>query len=242
MEWKSVDRYNGLYLISDTGKVFSVQTNRIMKTHHIKNGYEKVEMTINGKARKEFIHRLVAEAFIPNPDNLPCVNHKDEDPRHNDVSNLEWCTYEYNTNYGTNIERRVEHTAYKRGGDNVGAKRVYQYDMQGNLVNEYPSVADASIATGYNKKSIAKACSGGLKKYQNYVWSYDGSFKYDSHKHYENRKGTVFRYDLQGNLLKTYNSPDEIRADGLNPDFVNRVCIGRRKTYMNCIFKRNAEE
>ena len=238
MEWKSVKKYNGLYLISDTGKVFSVQTNRIMKTHHIKGGYEKVELTVDGKARKEFVHRLVADAFLPNPDNLPCVNHKDENPSNNSVENLEWCTYEYNSKYGTCQERRVAHTKYQHGAERPNARKVYRYDMSGNLIAEYPSVADASKDTGYNKKSIAKACNGGLKKYMENVWSYEPTFHYDSHKHYENRLGAVYRYDLQGNLLKTYNSPDEIRADGLNPDYVNRVCKGVRKTYMNCIFKR----
>lgn len=238
MEWKPVTKYNGLYLISDTGKVFSVQTNKIMKTYHNKLGYERVELNVNGVAKKEYIHRLVAETFLPNPDDLPCVNHKDENPMNNDVSNLEWCTYEYNSNYGTCIERRVAHTKYRHGAERPGAKKVYRYDMSGNLIAEYPSVADAGNATGYNKKSIAKACGGGLKKYMENVWSYEPTFQYDSHKHYENRNGTVYRYDLQGNLIKTYNSPDEIRADGLNPDYVNRVCKGVRKTYMNCIFKR----
>lgn len=237
MEWKPIEKYDGLYLISDTGLVFSVRTNKILKTQH-SYGYERVELNVNGKAQKELVHRLVAEAFIPNPDNLPCVNHKDETPWNNYVDNLEWCTYEYNSNYGTCIERRINHTEYKHGAERPGARKVYQFDMQGNLVAEYPSVADAANETGFDRKSISKACLGGLKKYRDFVWSYDGTFQYDPHKHYENRNGRVYRYDLQGNLIKTYDSPDEMRADGLNPNHVNRVCKGVRKSYMNCVFSR----
>lgn len=237
MEWKPIEKYNGLYLISDTGLVFSVRTNKILKTNHY-YGYEKVEININGKNQKEYVHRLVAEAFIPNPDNLPCVNHKDETPWNNCVDNLEWCTYEYNSNYGTCIERRVKHTTYKHGSEKVGSKKVFQFDLQGNLVAEYPSVADAAEETGYNRKSISKACSGGLKKYMDFVWSYDGTFQYDAHRHCPNRKGRVYRYDLHGNLIKIYDTPDDIRADGLKPSNVNRVCTGERKTYMNCVFTR----
>ena len=237
MQWKPIEKYNGLYLISDTGMVFSVRTNKILKTQHY-YGYERVELNVNGKAQNELVHRLVAEAFIPNPDNLPCVNHKDETPWNNCVDNLEWCTHEYNTNYGTCIERRVKHTKYQHGAERPGAKEVYQFDMEGNLIAKYPSVADAEKATGCERKSISKACTGRLKKYKDFVWSYDGTFKYDGHRHCKNRKGRVYRYDLQGNLLKTYDSNDEMKADGLNPDYVNRVCTGKRKTYMNNVFKR----
>lgn len=238
MEWKPVVGFEDYYIVSSTGLVFSLRTNRILKKSLNNAGYFRVELNVNGEAKKYSIHRLVAEAFIPNPDNLPCVNHKDEDTHNNNVDNLEWCTAQYNNVYGTNIERRVAHTKYKHGAERPGAKKVYRYDLKGNLISEYPSVADAGRETGYNSKSIARACTGKLKKYMENVWSYEPTFHYDSHKHYENRYGTVYRYDLQGNLLKTYNSPDEIRADGLNPDYVNRVCKGVRKTYMNCIFKR----
>lgn len=240
MEWKPIKEFDGLYLISDDGKVFSVRTNKTLRTF-ISSGYERLELNIDGKAQKHFVHRLVAETFIPNPDNLPCVNHKDENPLNNHADNLEWCTYEYNSNYGTCISRRVANTEYKSGGDNAKAKKVYRYDLSGNLIAEYGSVSEASDATRLSRKSISKACSGRLKKYANNVWSYTNEFHYDDHKHYENRNGTVYMYDLSGKLIKEYNSPDEMRADGLIPANVNRVCRGERKTYNNFIFTRKAD-
>lgn len=239
MEWKPF--CGGLYLISDDGRVFSARTAKVLKTSRTPQGYESIEININGEARKYFVHRLVAEAFIPNPDNLPIVNHKDENPKNNRVDNLEWCTYKYNSNYGTCTERRLQHRVYETGEDHPGAKRVYQFDLDGNLLGEYGSVADAAKQTGLSRKSISKACAGGLKKYSECVWSYNGTFHYDDHKHYENRNGIVCMYDLAGNLIKEYGSPDEMRADGLDPRNVNRVCRGERKTYNNYIFTRKAD-
>ena len=89
MRWKPIENYDGLYLISDEGKIFSVRTEKILRTDINRAGYERVELNVNGIAQKHSVHRLVAENFIPNPDNLPCVNHKDENPRNNHADNLE---------------------------------------------------------------------------------------------------------------------------------------------------------
>lgn len=237
MEWKPIKKFNGLYLVSDTGLIFSCRKGEMLKLHISNTGYARVDISINGVLKHYSVHRLVAEAFIPNPDGLPVVNHKDENPLNNSVDNLEWCTYKYNSNYGTCIERRVNNTNYTRGGENPKSKEVYQFDMNGKLINKFLSVADAADQTGLNRKSIAKACLGNLKKYSECVWSYDGTFQYNSHKHYKNRKGTIQMLDLNGVLVKEYNSPDEMREDGLSPSHVNRVCRGERKTYKGYVFK-----
>lgn len=241
MEWKEISNSNGKYLISEAGDIISTISGKRLTAFTTRQGYLRIELNLDGIANKYYVHRLVAEAFIPNPDNLPVVNHKDENPLNNHVSNLEWCTHQYNLTYGTAIQRRVEHTDYKHGAEHPSSKNVYRFDIRGNLIDTYGSVQDASRKTGLNAKSIAKACSGGLKKYMDCVWSYDGTFHYDDHKHYENRNGTICMYDLSGNLIKEYNSPDEMRADGLDPRNVNRVCRGERKTYNNFIFTRKAD-
>ena len=117
--WKDIKTYEGLYQVSNLGNVKSVDRyiyagdNSNHKYQHIKEHYLKLNggrkyiqviLCKNGKTKAFLVHRLVAEAFIPNPNNLPCVNHKDENPKNNHVDNLEWCTYSYNNTYNGRID------------------------------------------------------------------------------------------------------------------------------------------
>ena len=126
-EWRPIEGYEGLYEVSNTGRVRSVD--RYIKNGHSsyrlhkgkvisllkgEYGYIQVNLYYNGKNYKKYVHRLVAQAFIPNPDNLPQINHKDEDKTNNRVDNLEWCTAKYNINYGTRKDK-VRETAIKNG-------------------------------------------------------------------------------------------------------------------------------
>lgn len=118
-EWRSIEGYEGLYEVSNTGQVrsldryvktcyeaYKLHKGKILSPAKDKNGYLKVHLCYNGKHNIIRVHRLVAQAFLPNPDNLPEVNHKDEDKTNNNVDNLEWCDRKYNNNYGTKIERQ----------------------------------------------------------------------------------------------------------------------------------------
>lgn len=103
--WKDIPGYEGLYQVSNTGRVRSLNYNRtgkskVRKQNTDKRGYKRVNLCKDGKNKIYSIHRLVALAFIPNPNNYPIINHKDENPSNNAVWNLEWCTQEYNINYG----------------------------------------------------------------------------------------------------------------------------------------------
>lgn len=103
--WKDIEGYEGLYQVSNTGKVRSLNYRRTGKTKVIKQstdklGYKSVFLCKDGKNKGYLVHRLVALAFIPNPNNYPVINHKDENPSNNYYKNLEWCTQEYNCNYG----------------------------------------------------------------------------------------------------------------------------------------------
>lgn len=108
--WKDIDEikgidYTGLYQVSNLGRVKGLKNKHILKQRLKNNGYCVLTLCKENKPKTYLVHRLVAEAFIPNPNNYPQVNHKDEDKTNNCVDNLEWCTKEYNMNYGTLIER-----------------------------------------------------------------------------------------------------------------------------------------
>ncbi len=117
-EWKEIEGYEGLYKVSNTGRVRRIEheifgrchgrrilEEREVTQHNDWHGYKKVHLWKKGKDKPFFVHRLVATAFIDNPNDYPQVNHKDEDKTNNVVTNLEWCTCKYNANYGTKKER-----------------------------------------------------------------------------------------------------------------------------------------
>ena len=104
--WKDVKGYNGKYQISNCGRVWSKKRQIYLKPAENNNGYLSVMLYApNGKGKRELVHRLVAINFLDNPNNYPCVNHKDENKQNNHVTNLEWCSHKYNMNYGTCSEK-----------------------------------------------------------------------------------------------------------------------------------------
>ena len=110
--WKDIEGYEGLYQVSNLGRVKSlkvskIKSERIRKSYQQSSGYISIVLCKNGKVTNHKIHRLVANAFIDNPDNLPEINHKDEDKTNNCVDNLEWCDSSYNKNYGTRTEKFI---------------------------------------------------------------------------------------------------------------------------------------
>ena len=169
--WKPVVGYEGLYEVSNLGRMkrlareyVDVKNNRvghlkekIIPQHPQIKGY----LTVFIMGKQYLAHRLVAEAFIPNPDNLPMVNHKDEDKTNNRADNLEWCTNRYNINYGSCRSKISE--SHKRGP-------IYQYSLDGKLVAVFDSIKSASIATGYNTTGIGKCVHGVFKQSNGYVW------------------------------------------------------------------------
>lgn len=122
-EWKDIQGYEGLYQVSNYGRVKSLgnekkRNDKILKAQTKKNMYKQIGLHKDGIEKKYLIHRLVAQAFIPNPNNYKEVNHKDENPSNNNVFNIEWCSSSYNANYGTRKERigkaRINYFYYKK--------------------------------------------------------------------------------------------------------------------------------
>ena len=170
--WKPVIGYEGLYEVSNWGRVKSLERynlsnclrkGRILKQKQCKDGYKSVTLYKDGKRKIIFVHRLVAQAFIPNPNNYPYVNHKDENKQNNIVTNLEWCDAKYNTNFGTCIERRSKKKS----------KPVLQYDLEGNFIKEWKSTRECG-RNGFNQSVICKCCRK-LEHYKSaygYIWEY----------------------------------------------------------------------
>ncbi len=153
---------SGLYQVSNLGKIKRIDRSieKVLKPGTQKRGYLYVNLCKDGKASTCRVHRLVAETFIPNPDNLPQVNHKDENKANNDYLNLEWCNEKYNMNYGTRNLR-----ASKSRGTPI---RCVETDML------YHSAKEASRKTGIYQSSISRCCNGdyGFKTAGGYHWEY----------------------------------------------------------------------
>lgn len=164
IEYKLIEGYPD-YMVSSDGKVYSLKNGKKeeLKTRIEKRGYMDVPLYTNSQCVRKRVHRLVAEAFITNPDNLPQVNHKDEDKTNNCVENLEWCTAEYNNNYGAHNER-VAKTLTNRKDCSVPVVCLETSEV-------YSSVCEASRQTGINRGHISSCCNGKLKTAGGYHWT-----------------------------------------------------------------------
>lgn len=174
--WKDIPYAEG-YQVSNLGRVKSLARvvegkgkrkcaikEKIIGNKPDRFGYKSVTLRINRKQVSKRVHRLVAEAFIPNPDNLPQVNHKDEDKTNNCVENLEWCDAKYNSNYGTRG---------KRIGEKL-EKPVMQFSLSGEYIETYKSIIEASVITETDRHHISACCGGKTNRRTagGYKWSY----------------------------------------------------------------------
>lgn len=165
-EWKAVKGYEGLYEVSNAGRVRSTKTSVILKLLVLPNEYLQVSLYKDKQRRQMLVHRLVATAFIENGGDLPMINHKDENKQNNAACNLEWCDCRYNNSYGAVSPLEKMHQALR--------KSVAQYSMDGTCIATYDSIRAAARATGCMQSSISCCCNGqrGYKSTGGYIWKF----------------------------------------------------------------------
>ena len=147
--WKTIEEFDN-YEVSTLGRVRNIETGKVLKPTLNGSGYYKVGLFKQNKRYTRNIHRLVATEFIANPENYPCINHRDEDKTNNSIENLEWCSYQYNNNYGTRLERAAKAIT---GSLNYGAKRVKCIET-GEI---FLCTADAARKYGLERCAVSNA-------------------------------------------------------------------------------------
>ena len=233
---KPVKGYEGYYEVDQFGRVYGCERHipvddngrlyvkpvfgKQMKQALHTKGYKIVSLTRDGRTKTAFVHRLVAEAFLPNPDALPYVNHKDEDKTNNFMDNLEWCTQKYNLNYG-----KCKESWLKSFVPNFGRK-IDVYTKYGVFVKSYNSVVEAEM-DGYNKNSIFKCLFGRLDSHHGLVFK-----KHGEPFSYKNRSLNVFvkRVSEMDGSEKIYNTiVDAAKDNGLTKDKLGAFYRGTQK-------------
>ena len=180
-EWRDIKGYEGLYQVSNTGKVKSLgngksnnsnnNKERILKGKEDK-GYLKVNLYKDGKRKSYLVHVLVATAFLENPEGYTELNHKDEDKTNNCVENLEYCSRSYNVNYGTRNKKAGKRISEKNTNNPKLSKPVIGINKISGLIVEFPSNREASRQLGINSSSICSCLKGRKKSAGEFYWIY----------------------------------------------------------------------
>ena len=161
--WKEIAGYEGIYEVSDMGRVKSLNynhtgTEKILKPWKTHRGYLQVGLSKDGKVKHTLVHRLVADSFIPNPNNLETINHKDEVKTNNVASNLEWMS-------------RADNVAYSQPQWEKRSVQMFNKST-GELLATFPSLMEAERVTEISRSHISECCNGKLKSAGGYIWRY----------------------------------------------------------------------
>lgn len=163
--WKPIKGYEKFYEVSANGEVRRIGKQNNLKLKVEKNGYVRTHLSKNGKAKSELVHRLVAIAFLDNPNNYATVNHIDENKQNNKIDNLEWASMSYQNSYGVGAICR----------NKFKEKPVNQYDLNGNFIKRWNSIKEVAESEGLNPSSIVCVCKG-KRRYKStggYMFKYE---------------------------------------------------------------------
>lgn len=218
--WKDVAGFEGLYEVSNYGKVRRYDTKRLKATPLNRFGYPQLNLYKNGKSYLRRVHRLVAVAFVDNPEPIryDCINHKDENPCNNNANNLEWCDRKYNNNYGGHNARIAKSRS----------KPIIQYDLNGKVVREWESATSAARTLGCAQSGINWCCLRKPKHntYIGFIWRLAD----DKDVQYKNGKAVV-KYDSNENLIEEYiNITTAAKKNKLCITSITNCVKGRTKT------------
>ncbi|BDZ79129.1 NUMOD4 domain-containing protein [Claveliimonas bilis] len=169
--WKDIEGYEGLYKVSNLGRIWSCRYKKCMRKNLCK-GYERVNLKKDGIEKTMQVHRLVALAFLPNPQNKPEVNHIDENKENNNVDNLEWVTSKENANYGTRNDK-IKNYVLKHPVRKLQGKKVAQIDKEtGKIISIYESTTEAARINNFHQGNICWCCNGRRNEANGYKWKY----------------------------------------------------------------------
>lgn len=216
------------YSITKDGKIFNNKTNKWLKGQQNKNGYWSVTLTLPNDKKRLYIHRMVLETYNPNPNsNILEVNHKDGNKSNNLITNLEWVTPQENKQHA--IKNYLN-----------SSTPIYGYDENYRLIYYFASSMDLYRATGWSLSGLSQALNSNPKfKFHNCYWTKekDERFQIQQNKNHGKSK-PVAQYDLNGNLLRTYESISEAgRTLNISKNHISECCNKRLKTYKGFIWK-----
>lgn len=254
-EWRPIVGFEGLYEVSSLGRIKALSKTvtrksisyklkeKILKPQPSGNGYLKICLHNNGRKKFLFVHRLVAEAFLPNPKNKPCIDHINTIRDDNRVNNLKWCTQKENCNNPITVHKMSESTKkvdkvkinkllQDRSCQNA-SKMVYQYDLDGNYIRSFNSVIEAAIELNVPTKSLVAECNRRQHHFLGYLWYYD---KLDRVPKYKPRRRKIAQYTKYGKLVKVWDCISNASKEYNNSN-IALVCKGIRKTASGFVWR-----
>ena len=244
--WKPIKGYEDRYVVSNLGRVKRLERitcqniyleEKLLQNQNNGNGYFKVHLFKNGRTKDKYIHRLVAEAFISNPENKKEVNHKDGDKANNFVENLEWVTPSENQKHACKIGLHLPFEI-KFGKDHPRARKIIQYDLEGNFIKIYDSISDACRDSSMNNHSrIVSCCKNKSYSHNNFQWKYyidNYSLQIGVCKSYK----PIIQYSLDNIFIREFTSLQEVfESTNISKNNILNCCSGKSKTSSGYIWK-----